>query len=656
MGKNKSFESGKTLLGIVRVAGWISLTLIILGIGVHFFFRTLFMDSAVEDTIKELTSRAISASSQLIAGKREISSAEFGNMTRQGYTAYAYPVEGNFFEISLLNVSRAVCEQLQKGRWTQPTSIYINGALSNPNVEQCEKFNHMSFEFSRDLGENVSNADKPRKQHCQSDADCSGCSVCQNGMCYSGCSAGESCGMNLKGRAVCCSNHDYADPFCCPYTEDESCCWGRNNCCPKEKPISLADGTCVDCYDTRVFALGDPPDLQTCLTICPNRVPFGSDELCMLPICTADQFMSRDGSCTSCQETGYIPTSEQECRRCPNRKYTNGRCGLPCPADTIQDQSGACIPCQANDAVIPDNPNDCTQACRDRHMEGNKCVLNMCPINFIPNKDGVCVSCDEPGALFGVDPDICAECITRTMAYDACVVACEPGMMRRADGQCVSCNTNEAVPVPAGSLECSRCPDRMSLNNYCFATCSAGQFRDAFGACRSCQDLNSYPVTQTASCAVCPNRAVLLNQDSGKNQPYCTPQYCPMDYFADMLGSCHDCFVKDPITKTDKAECEQCPNRFWSPLNNTCFLKPTCAPGDLIDSNGQCQSCQSDREVLSVIGRPNACDACPDRYVFGNWCRRCPTDLKTLATRDGCQKCGGDWDNRIALCSEKQKP
>ena len=651
MRQEKLNESGTTLMDIVKMLGWIALTAAVLGVGVHFFNRTLFGDSATEDTIKELSSRAISISTQLISGQDKIILDEYGALTRQGFTASAYTTAEGFFEISLLNVSKSVCRSLQSGRWRQPSSIYINGALADPNKVQCRKLNHMSFEFSRDLNEHISNADKPRAQHCQSDSDCAGCSVCQNGRCYSGCTTGEKCGKTLKGRDVCCSEKEYDDPFCCPYTEDGNCCWGRGQCCPLESPILLSDGTCTDCYDTRVFAVGEPPDIQSCLTLCPNRVSFGSGGLCMLPVCMQNQFMSREDGCMSCDAVGSVATSAQECARCPNRVYARGLCGLACPESSIMDKSGACVSCETTEVLYPQEANTCAQTCPNRKQNGKACVLSACPDGTIPDKTGACLSCDTPTAIFGASAETCALCPNRTMAYEACVPACEPGTFRASDGRCVSCNADEAYPVPRGSTECMNCPSRLALENYCFSACRPGQFRDAFGACHSCYDLGSYPVVETSACGVCSNRSILLRRQDNTHQAYCIPQYCPIDYFADTLGTCHDCFQTTPVEQTTQEECEKCPNRMWSPLHDTCFLRPTCAPNEVIDSEGKCRSCQSDEEIFSVLGQESTCNMCPGRYVFGYWCRRCPADVTTLTTKDGCQKCGGNWDNRIAQCS-----
>ena len=250
-------EKGKTLFEIIRllmIIAMIAFTIFFIG---RWLYRIAIEDSVVEDTIKELSGRAITASGQLIIGNT-LTLGDMGNETRQGYTVSLHTTADNFFEIALHGVPRKICRRMVKRQWRIPTSVYINNRLSQQNQDICRSTNVMAFEFSRDLGP-ADNADKPYRQACQDDTACSPCQKCQNGLCKNACPAGESCAKTVQGEEICCANANRAGDICCPYIDHDMCCWGRGTCCPMDTPIRLADGTCVNCYDRRVFEVGTPP-------------------------------------------------------------------------------------------------------------------------------------------------------------------------------------------------------------------------------------------------------------------------------------------------------------------------------------------------------------------------------------------------------------
>ena len=71
-------EYGRSVFGILRVMAFIIIIGALLFVIGKWFLRVLFEDSASEATFKELSSRAISASAQLMAGNDKLSSNEFG--------------------------------------------------------------------------------------------------------------------------------------------------------------------------------------------------------------------------------------------------------------------------------------------------------------------------------------------------------------------------------------------------------------------------------------------------------------------------------------------------------------------------------------------------------------------------------------------------
>lgn len=643
-------ESGRILFSIVKRIVSIAFILILLWFIIQAFIRILFSDSATEETIKELSNRALSASASLISGQNSLSNGELGDRTSRGYTVSTYTIDGPFFEITLYGVPKSVCTGIVERNWSVPTSLYINGQLSHQNPKICDTYNQLSFEFSRDLNENVSNADKPLKKHCQNNSDCSGCESCQNGRCQTACQNGETCAQTLKGKSVCCTQSNVVDSLCCSFTEGDSCCWGRNKCCPKDQPIYLPDGTCTDCYDTRLFTIGEPPSVQTCQKICPNRKAFGFDELCMLPICKDDQFMDQTGTCIDCNQPGGYATSATECTKCQNRSFSGGYCSFPCEPGSILNVQHQCVSCNDPNPILPHPSQSCDMVCPNRKTETAGCVLSTCPDGFITDKNGYCLSCSESNALKNISEKDCAQCPGREFVNGQCLNICPTYSFRDENGHCTSCQTPLAIPVDPSLLECQKCPERLALNGYCFAACGRGQFRDAFGTCRTCSDLGSYPVLQSAICSTCPDRSIYLHQINNQIIPYCTPQYCPIDYFADQMGSCHDCFSSESVSGVAQKECDKCPNRRWTSIGQTCQIKPECRSDEFADSDGNCHPCVSDQEAISVRGYPSECATCSNRYLFGSWCRQCPSDIRQLKDRAACQKCGGSWDNRISQC------
>lgn len=640
-------EKGKTLFEIIRllmIIAMIAFTIFFIG---RWLYRIAIEDSVVEDTIKELSGRAITASGQLIIGNT-LTPGDMGNETRQGYTVSLYTTADNFFEIALHDVPRKICRRMVKRQWGIPTSVYINNRLSQQNQDICRSTNVMAFEFSRDLGP-ADNADKPYRQACQDDTACSPCQKCQNGLCKNACPAGESCAKTVQGEEICCANANRAGDICCPYIDHDMCCWGRGTCCPMDTPIRLADGTCVSCYDRRVFEVGTPPRLEKCLALCPNRVVFGDGALCQMPLCAENHFTNRQGDCIPCAQAGGFETSPSECAKCPHRVWQKGLCLAPCSTGQIMDSDGRCRSCDDFQSIIPFTHTKCDSACGNRHTTEERCVLNDCPIGTIPDSLGNCVACTTPQNI-ATTAEKCALCPNRIFQNGLCRIPCPAGQFPTAKGICVSCNTPEAVPVEPHAGSCQRCPNRLALSHVCFATCNPHQFRDAFGTCHDCTDLMSAPILQTAVCATCPNRSVLFRIQNNQKRLLCKWHDCPPHTFMDEAGTCHDCLTTVAVGLVDEKDCLTCPNRMWSIAGKTCRIRPTCPPDEVIASDGTCQSCTGPNIAFNVQGRPEVCDTCSDRYMFGFWCRICPTNIGTLTDKAGCHKCKGRWDNRLRRC------
>lgn len=654
----KTNESGKTLLEVIRILMTTSGIILLLFFGIRWGYRQLMYYQQGSDTISELSKRAVLFSGQMLSGKTSATQEEFGAFTKQGYGATVQLIDDSFFEIALIGVPAPVCRRIIKTKWTIPVAIYINTILADNNPDLCgdsQSLNKMSFEFNRELRSHMSNADKPRNRHCLNDNDCDGgCQTCQAGLCRSACPRGESCATTLNGDKICCADKNITEGICCSFIDEGECCFDRNKCCPMETPLWQEGGFCTDCYSTDVIALGSPPSADICQKVCPDRVPFGSDGLCMLPICGSNQLTGRLGGCVSCDLPGGIPTSASECAKCSGRVFRNGLCQKPCPLDTVMDERGRCRPCSDTAAFTPDMAGMCSKTCPGRIMKDERCVLKTCPPGFTPDEYGSCLDCNTDETLPNVSAADCMRCPGRhIVGLQGCVKKCPDGQFQAQNGLCHSCDDPLAIDVFGAKDECLKCPDRLMLGDYCFALCGPNQFRDANGACRNCSDMDSYPVPDSNSCLICPNRRIVLIHTQETNKMYCAPQHCPFNYFIGKTGACYDCFGEPTIVSgISELSCRQCANRIFSPVNATCLIPQNCQPSDVLDTHGACHACDSDEEAFQIDGHLQECDKCANRYLYGYWCRKCPQDVTSLNNKAACMKCGGAWDNRIARCQK----
>ena len=646
-------QQGRTLLEVVRTLAITAVILFLLFLFGKWMCWIFLGDADSEDTIKEIHTRSISASVMLMHNQNPVDK-NFEPTTRQGYNIELYEVGNRFFEIAIYPVPKPVCERIVKKNWSAPTSLYINDQLVEEGGETlCQETNRMGFEFANDLQNHIPNSQKPVNIHCQSNADCDDCSSCRNGRCQTSCQTDEVCAKNLKGHGTCCAPKNQVGNLCCSYIENDMCCWGRDKCCPKDRPIPLPDGTCTDCYDNRIFTLGFPANDELCHTLCPNRKPFGLDQKCMLSICGAEKFLGSDGQCYACDTPGGVHTSSEQCRLCSDRTEKDGVCFLPCRDGMIEDKDHQCQPCQKLENIVPAIANTCALNCPNREKTQAGCALKVCPEGYISDSEGNCLECDSKEAFKSVKEEDCARCPGREMQAGSCVRTCQGNVFRGSDNVCYDCSDVRAIPVLPKSGECAKCSNRIEMNGYCFADCPFGQFRDAYGSCRSCVDRMSYLVSKTDACHVCPNRTILLTQKGNQITFHCTLQYCPPGTFVDKTGNCSDCFIPTAVSNTAKNECEKCENRMWSPTNEACFIKQTCREKEFIDTEGNCRSCQDPEEAISVRGSLEQCDMCPNRYIYGYWCRKCPVEISSLTDGTGCEKCGGVWDNRLQKCEHK---
>ncbi len=98
--------------------------------------------------------------------------------------------------------------------------------------------------------------------------------------------------------------------------------------CPKEKPLRVFGGRCVECDISDIPA--DVEKKEDC-DICPNRYFDEKKERCILKECPKDKPL-RDkisDDCHACNDgTPEVFITQDSCEKCPDRIYKQGKCQL----------------------------------------------------------------------------------------------------------------------------------------------------------------------------------------------------------------------------------------------------------------------------------------------------------------------------------------
>ena len=163
-------ERGRSMvevLGVLAVAG-------VLSIGGVAGYRWAMDKYRANDTIRELSQRAVVHSQQMLAGNTVLSNAEFNpaNQTRLGYglTQAILAAQPDFFEIRLSDVPERVCQNIVDSDWVLPSGWEING--SSEDGVMCAATNSMAFFFHRVLDNTkVANGEETTVS---GESDCSG--------------------------------------------------------------------------------------------------------------------------------------------------------------------------------------------------------------------------------------------------------------------------------------------------------------------------------------------------------------------------------------------------------------------------------------------------------------------------------------------------
>ena len=215
----KQFESGRSMvemLGTLAIIG-------VLSIGGIAGYKYGMDKYRANETINELTVRAMGLMQQVNRGEIVELNMEMGNTTKLGYTVDAWIDEGDtrYFYIALQNIPSDVCRQMLKEKWTLPTNIYgINSYNDTSETDPCgidKVTEQIDFEFFRD---------------------------------FNMIGSGE---IEMKATA----------PF--------------GVCSDPDKPLMAVDKSCHSCYTSEQIKIGER---GSCQSVCPNRRLIG--DACVL--------------------------------------------------------------------------------------------------------------------------------------------------------------------------------------------------------------------------------------------------------------------------------------------------------------------------------------------------------------------------------------
>ncbi len=360
--------------------------------------------------------------------------------------------------------------------------------------------------------------------------------------------------------------------------------------------------------------------------------------------------IDKNGNCYTCEEeTGVDVTGVNEnCNACPNREVWNNKCVLPCGENEIRGDNGKCYSCSEPKPIgMNDAVNKCTSICPNRVANGirNTYCSIPCGEGFFTGTLGDCYSCSEPKNVqtLGLTHSGCETCSERTLVDNYCILLCPDGKIRGNDGGCYSCTEPNPIPMATPTLCSKTCPNRMAngyQNNFCSLPCPADTFTGYDGKCYSCNEEKNITVqgVKHTGCEQCNNR-------------YQVGNYCILDCQQGQIrgddGVCYDCDNPNPI-KIMSAESVcvmNCPNRIVNGGGNAYCSLP-CSDETFTGRDGKCYSCDEGKNIDNWDVQHDGCERCPDtRNKYNNYCvPKCPADAPLRG-----------WDNKCYPCDTEER-
>ena len=361
--------------------------------------------------------------------------------------------------------------------------------------------------------------------------------------------------------------------------------------------------------------------------------------------------IDKNGKCYTCEEeTGVDVTDVNEnCNACPNREIWNNKCVLKCEGE-LRDTNGKCHSCDEKDPiVINEAMNMCADACPNRvaNGRGNLYCSLPCPEGTFTGRDGKCYSCDEGKNIdnWDVQHDGCERCENRILVGNYCILKCPKGEIRGDDGKCYDCNEINPIVINEAMNMCTdTCPNRVANgrgNLYCSLPCPEGTFTGRDGKCYSCDEgknIDNWDV-QHDGCERCENRILVGN--------YCILK-CPKGEIRGDDGKCYDCNEINPIVINEAMNMctDTCPNRVANGRGNLYCSLP-CPEGTFTGRDGKCYSCDEGKNIDNWDVQHDGCERCPDtRNKYNNYCvPKCPADAPLRGADNKCYPC--DTEERV---------
>ncbi len=358
--------------------------------------------------------------------------------------------------------------------------------------------------------------------------------------------------------------------------------------------------------------------------------------------------IDKNGNCYTCEEENGVDVTgvNENCNACPNREIWNNKCILKCEGD-IKDHNGKCHSCYEKDPILTwyFPPTYCTSFCPNRIANGfaNYYCSLPCGEGTFTADDGKCHDCGEESATKVVQKTTDCEqnCPNRKHVSGVCVLSCGKNQIRDRQGKCHSCDEEDPIDTWYMQPEyCStECPNRIANGAhkyYCSIPCKEGTFTDNNGKCHDCKEESAINVVQsTTDCEQnCSNRKHVSGVcvlSCGKNQ------------IRDRQGKCHSCDEEDPIDTwyMQPEYCSsECPNRIANGAHNYDCALP-CPNGSFFGADGNSYECEIDKNISVENVLHDGCERCPDtRDKYNNYCvPKCPADAPLRGADNKCYPC-----------------
>ncbi len=359
--------------------------------------------------------------------------------------------------------------------------------------------------------------------------------------------------------------------------------------------------------------------------------------------------IDKNGNCYTCEEANGVDVTgvNENCNACPNREVWNNKCVLPCEGE-IRDSSGKCHSCDEQEPIVMHEfaTQQCTSKCPNRVVNGMNdwyCSLP-CADGEFTGGDGKCYPCDIPDDIYvrDVHRNGCEVCKDRYKLGYYCILDCPNGQFRGTDGICYDCDEENPIRMNNCKILCSqKCQNRVSDGwggDYCIMPCKSGTFAGSDGKCYPCDTSQNVSLSHmdSSTCEQCDNRLWLGD--------YCVLG-CADNEVRTEDGKCYRCDDPNPIYIGPSAisVCEKmCPNRVANgDYKRYCSLPCGKEYGTFTGADGKCYPCETQENIRIGAFNEVGCEQCPDtRNQYNNYCvPKCPADAPLRGADNKCYPC-----------------